>query len=275
MFCSNCGEELKEGAKFCQKCGAPVNAQGQAPAQNVAPQQVQNAAVQPVQYGAPKAAPVPAQYAAYQPMPMKNGKVGVGVGSVIMSSIFALITFCFALAGCLGRLRLHPFLGKEVYVLAGLSALLLVSCLLFKVSRWIPFIPILVWTFYDIIVYKKLFDFYAVRMIIHPNSLRLIMIVLVPVAFVLFTSAVFSKGAVRIVTGVFASIVYAITSCVGVAALLRVVRLFGRSRAVFKGIDSERLPLYVRFAFYFCCAVISLCIVFAKARPNKKAVSQR
>ena len=131
MFCSKCGEELKEGAKFCQKCGAPVNAQGQAPAQNVAPQQVQNAAVQPVQYGAPKAAPVPAQYAAYQPMPMKNGKVGVGVGSVIMSSIFALITFCFALAGCLGRLRLHPFLGKEVYVLAGLSALLLVSCLLF------------------------------------------------------------------------------------------------------------------------------------------------
>lgn len=255
MFCSNCGEKLNDGSMFCHKCGTPANAQGVTPVQSSAPQ--------------------PVQYAPFAPVPVQTGKVGVGVGSVIMSSIFALITFCFAVAGCMGRLRLHLMFAREVYVLAGLSALLLVSCLLFKVAKWIPFIPILVWTFYDVIVYKKLFDFYAVRLIIHPNSLRLIMIVLVPVAFVLFTSAVFSKGAVRTVTGVLASIVYAITSCVGVAALLRVVRLFGRSRAVFKGIDSERLPLYVRFAFYFCCAVISLCIVFAKARPNKKAVSQR
>ncbi len=269
MFCSNCGEKLNDGSMFCHKCGTPVNAQGVTPVQSAAPQQVQNVA--------PTVAPQPqpVQYAPFAPVPVQTGKVGVGVGSVIMSSIFALITFCFAAASCMGRLRLNLILAREVYVLAGLSALLLVSCLLFKVAKWIPFISIAVWTFYDIIVCKQLFDFYAVRMIIHPNSLRLIMIVLVPVAFVLFTSAVFSKGAVRTVTGVLASIVYAITSCVGVAALLRVVRLFGRSRTVFKGIHSERLPLYVRFAFYFCCAVISLCIVFAKARPNKKAVSQR
>lgn len=26
MFCSNCGKELVEGAKFCSECGAPVGA---------------------------------------------------------------------------------------------------------------------------------------------------------------------------------------------------------------------------------------------------------
>ena len=25
MFCSHCGQELKEGGKFCPRCGAPVD----------------------------------------------------------------------------------------------------------------------------------------------------------------------------------------------------------------------------------------------------------
>mgnify|MGYP000700690873 CR=1 FL=1 len=27
MFCSHCGQELKEGGKFCPRCGAPVDPQ--------------------------------------------------------------------------------------------------------------------------------------------------------------------------------------------------------------------------------------------------------
>lgn len=30
MYCSKCGEELAEGAKFCTKCGAPVNFEAKA-----------------------------------------------------------------------------------------------------------------------------------------------------------------------------------------------------------------------------------------------------
>ena len=26
MFCSNCGSQMLEGAKFCQKCGTKLNA---------------------------------------------------------------------------------------------------------------------------------------------------------------------------------------------------------------------------------------------------------
>jgi len=34
MFCSNCGNQLDAGAKFCSKCGKPVGVQGAAPAGN-------------------------------------------------------------------------------------------------------------------------------------------------------------------------------------------------------------------------------------------------
>nr|MCR4722870.1 zinc-ribbon domain-containing protein [Eubacteriales bacterium] len=29
MYCTKCGEQLEEGAKFCGKCGTPVNAETQ------------------------------------------------------------------------------------------------------------------------------------------------------------------------------------------------------------------------------------------------------
>ena len=41
MYCTKCGEELEEGAKFCGKCGTPVNA-GPQPVQNGTPGQAQS-----------------------------------------------------------------------------------------------------------------------------------------------------------------------------------------------------------------------------------------
>ncbi|MBR4626652.1 MAG: zinc-ribbon domain-containing protein [Ruminococcus sp.] len=69
MYCKNCGSENKEGAKFCNKCGAPLSqpAQPSAPAPNYgAPQ----AAPQP-NYGAPQTAPQP-NYGAPQTPPQPN-----------------------------------------------------------------------------------------------------------------------------------------------------------------------------------------------------------
>ena len=65
MFCEKCGNQITDGEKFCQKCGAPVP--GQAPA----PEQVQQAAQQ---------APEQAQQAAQQ-APQQVQEPGQGGGA--------------------------------------------------------------------------------------------------------------------------------------------------------------------------------------------------
>ena len=40
-FCKNCGNELKDGVKFCASCGTPVDAPAQEPQQVQEPQQAQ------------------------------------------------------------------------------------------------------------------------------------------------------------------------------------------------------------------------------------------
>lgn len=84
MFCSNCGNQIPDGARFCQSCGNPVSAAG-APQPTGAPQPMQQAppptgaprpmqqAVQPT--GAPQPMQQPTQPAgSTHPLPHAGGR---------------------------------------------------------------------------------------------------------------------------------------------------------------------------------------------------------
>ena len=75
MFCTKCGNQLKENARFCTKCGAPIRSKaaepaqsepGPAPAVNTAPEPASVQSVQPTQT-VPDPAPAPGV-----PDPMPN-----------------------------------------------------------------------------------------------------------------------------------------------------------------------------------------------------------
>lgn len=91
MVCKNCFAENNDGAAFCTNCGAPLEAQPQAPvAEPVAPQ-----------YEAPQqyAAPVQQPYAqpAYQPAPQVAPKAPQpGKGLAIAAMVCGIVSFfCF------------------------------------------------------------------------------------------------------------------------------------------------------------------------------------
>jgi hypothetical protein len=109
--CPQCGQKNKEGAKFCIKCGASLEAPAQtaAPPPAPPPQAAQPTYQQPAQYqqptpppgayqqqayAAPPAAPYPAAYA---PAPAyaaktRSGLFWVGALIVLVSGIFVLVS---------------------------------------------------------------------------------------------------------------------------------------------------------------------------------------
>ena len=72
MYCNSCGAQMKDGARFCPKCGTPVEVAPQAYEQ-VDPQPVNYPTVlsdpRPVTYSAPEPDPLPVTYAEPEPQP--------------------------------------------------------------------------------------------------------------------------------------------------------------------------------------------------------------
>ena len=72
MYCISCGAQMKDGARFCPECGAPVEVAPQAYGQ-VSQQPVSYPAVldnpDPVTYSAPEPDPLPVTYANPEPQP--------------------------------------------------------------------------------------------------------------------------------------------------------------------------------------------------------------
>lgn len=121
MFCEKCGNQITDGEKFCQKCGAPVPGQAPAPEQvqqaaQQAPEQVQQAAQQAQQ--AAQQAPQQAQQAAqqapeqaqqYAPAPkaprkplspmMKKIILFGGIGVAVLAA-FLVVLFVVIVPGC-------------------------------------------------------------------------------------------------------------------------------------------------------------------------------
>ena len=99
MFCTHCGTQMDEGAKFCTKCGAAVGAAAGAPAANTQeaaqPQAAQAAHQQPQM-----TQPVYQQQTAYQPQggampyyaPQATRKV-INVFALIAAALLAVAMF--------------------------------------------------------------------------------------------------------------------------------------------------------------------------------------
>ena len=102
MFCEKCGNQIADGEKFCQQCGAPVP--GQAPA----PEQVQQAAQQAPEQ-AQQYAPAPEQAQQYAPAPkaprkplspmMKKIILFGGIGVAVLAA-FLVVLFVVIVPGC-------------------------------------------------------------------------------------------------------------------------------------------------------------------------------
>ena len=84
MFCGHCGSEVKDGARFCPGCGAPVAAGAAAAAQ---PQQAYQQPQQ--QYAQPQYAQQPYQQAQYvQAVPLgAKSKIAAGLLAIFLGSL--------------------------------------------------------------------------------------------------------------------------------------------------------------------------------------------
>ncbi len=93
MFCKNCGAQCNDGAKFCAKCGTPIEA---APVQQpVAPVQPETPVQQPYAPVQPET-PVQQPYAPVAPQPTndgkKKGKIAIIIGAVVAAiAVIAII----------------------------------------------------------------------------------------------------------------------------------------------------------------------------------------
>ena len=123
MFCEKCGNQITDGEKFCQQCGAPVPGQAPAPQQvqqaaQQAPEQVQQAAQQapeqaqqyaPAPEQAQQYAPAPEQAQQYAPAPkaprkplspmMKKIILFGGIGVAVLAA-FLVVLFVVIVPGC-------------------------------------------------------------------------------------------------------------------------------------------------------------------------------
>lgn len=142
MFCSNCGKELNDDAKFCMSCGAQVAGQAQSTPQAQTPQNEPKA--EPVQ--AQPAPQTPPQAGAYQtvasPQPMQLGTkwltvlpILLGIGAVFnLISIISLMDtldgiplgFAFSLPTIGPAFAVAFFATIALIVLAVVSIILLV-----------------------------------------------------------------------------------------------------------------------------------------------------
>lgn len=98
MKCSNCGENLPEGAKFCTNCGAKAEAQPvvEIPTVVEIPAETQTSGVY-----SEHTAPAP-NYSVYQePVKQESNKGGFAIASLVLSLI-SLIPCCFPVLQILG-----------------------------------------------------------------------------------------------------------------------------------------------------------------------------
>ena len=92
LFCTNCGNQIPEGARFCAACGSPAPVQQQPPAQQ--PPYEQQLAQQPVQQPPYQQAPYqqPAPYPGYDPNmpPTLPPKKKSNAGIIVLITLLAL-----------------------------------------------------------------------------------------------------------------------------------------------------------------------------------------
>ena len=92
MFCTNCGQENKDGAKFCTSCGAPLGPVPQGPVQG---------------QGAPgeSTEPTPVE----QPIEPERPRRRIGAGAVAAIVLAVLLVLGGGTAGALYLLKVGPF----------------------------------------------------------------------------------------------------------------------------------------------------------------------
>ena len=92
VFCTNCGQENKDGAKFCTSCGAPLGPVPQGPVQG------QSAPGEPAE-------PTPVE----QPIEPERPRRRIGAGAVAAIVLAVLLVLGGGTAGALYLLKVGPF----------------------------------------------------------------------------------------------------------------------------------------------------------------------
>lgn len=102
MFCQNCGEQLRDGAKFCESCGTPVM-QAKQPEPAQAEPEVGSV------WGAPPAAPQAPSFSA-EPNPNASGAAGASYSAAASASYAVPGPKGRAITGCGISLALKRYL---------------------------------------------------------------------------------------------------------------------------------------------------------------------
>ena len=110
MYCSNCGAEVNERAKFCPQCGNRI---GQAPGGSG----VRNSAAPPT-FSSPAPAPMPpapattsaapAEVQTPRPAPKKKSKAAIAIVAVVVAVVAVLVLFLTGVLGGGGQLASIP-----------------------------------------------------------------------------------------------------------------------------------------------------------------------
>ena len=94
MFCNNCGNQLPDGAKFCNVCGAAI----QSPVSKAPVTQQPQVPQQPFGHQSNSTNPCPPDPAPINPTPAKKKKTGLVIG-IVVAVVFAVIAVVGGLIG--------------------------------------------------------------------------------------------------------------------------------------------------------------------------------
>lgn len=220
MFCTKCGSPLKDGSKFCIKCGAQVS--GIVPPEQQAPQPAPQPAPAPAYQVPPQPAPAPAYqvppvYAApgpiYQaqptpPQPAKQSSAKIAPGFMIASILIAILGVVSVMGHSvvyrLNMMDIFNFrlMGHSGFIsLFAASILLLVSCILLRVTQ-IPAAVSLV-LFLSTFLVNVYFPFHLMFLPMAQNTLHIPMFLFTCIVCGTFFAGIFTTGkAKRIMSAV-------------------------------------------------------------------------
>ena len=232
MFCTKCGSPLKDGSKFCIKCGAQVSSI--VPPEQPAPQQAPQPAPQPAPAPFYQAQPIPPQPApapAYQvpptngapvyaapgpiyqaqpipPQPSKQSSAKIAPGFMISSILVSILAIISVMGHSLVfRLNMMDIFNFRIMGHSGFislfvaSILLLISCILLRVTR-IPAAVSLV-LFLSTFLVNVYFPFHLMLLPMAQNTLHIPMFLFTCIVCGTFFAGIFTTGkAKRIMSAV-------------------------------------------------------------------------
>lgn len=229
MFCTKCGSPLKDGSKFCIKCGAQVS--GIVPPEQPVLQQAPQPAPQPAPAPAYQVPPHPTPAPTYQvppangapvyaapgpiyqaqptpPQPAKQSSAKIAPGFMIASILIAILgvvsVMGHSLVYRLNMMDIFNFrlMGHSGFIsLFAASILLLVSCILLRVTR-IPAAVSLV-LFLSTFLVNVYFPFHLMFLPMAQNTLHIPMFLFTCIVCGTFFAGIFTTGkAKRIMSAV-------------------------------------------------------------------------